>query len=115
MDGRWVIEVGVSGWPSATPRITAGFVLRSRARSRLVTMIAAAPSVWRQQSRRRKGSAIMREFWWSSSVIGFVIIALPFIMACLRVATAIAPNCWLVVPYSCMWRRAIGAYHCIGT
>src|SRR5579862_554680 len=30
--------------------------------------------------------------------------------ACFRQATAIAPNCRDVVPYSCMWRRAASAY-----
>ena len=35
-----------------------------------VTTIATPPSLSWQQSSRRSGSAIIRELWWSSSVIG---------------------------------------------
>jgi hypothetical protein len=49
----------------------AGRFFRSFARSAEVTTIATAPSVSWQQSSSRNGSAIHREFWWSSIVIGF--------------------------------------------
>jgi len=81
----------------------------SRARSAELTTNAAPPSLSRLQSSRRNGSAIMREAWWSSSVIGLIITALPCSSAWARIVTAISPNCRLVVPYSSMWRRAMGA------
>ena len=56
------------------------------------------------------GSAIIRDAWWSSIVIGACICARGFIAAQARCATATAPNCSLVVPYFCMCRRAARAY-----
>ena len=47
-----VYEAGY-GWLAATPITYTGCFARSRARSSLVTMKAAAPSVSRQQSKRR--------------------------------------------------------------
>ena len=46
---------------------------RSCARSAALTTTAAAPSLSRLQSSSRSGSAIIREAWWSSMVIGAVI------------------------------------------
>ena len=60
----------------------------SRARSAAVTITAQAPSLSMQQSSRWSGSAIIREAWWSSKVIGLRIIARGFIEPCLRSATA---------------------------
>jgi hypothetical protein len=48
----------------------------------------------------------MREAWWSASVLGVRCTAFGVRLACLRHATAIAPNCSLVVPNSYMWRIA---------
>ena len=59
--------------------IQAGGWRRSRARSARVTITAHAPSLSMQQSKSRSGSAIIREAWWSSSVIGLRIIARGFI------------------------------------
>jgi len=57
--------------PCDAARITAGFCLRSRARSGVVTTIATPPSLsWQQSRRRSTGSTIQRELWCSSSVIG---------------------------------------------
>ena len=63
-----------------------------------LTTMAQAPSLSRLQSSSRSGSEIMREAWWSSMEIGFVMIALPLRMALARVDTAISPNWRLVVP-----------------
>ena len=53
-------------------RITTGGCRRSRARSAVVATKATAPSLSWQQSRSRKtGSAIQRDSWWSSTVMGF--------------------------------------------
>ena len=56
--------------PWAAPRMTAGAVGQSRARSRLVTTMAWPPSDSWQQSSRRSGSTIQRDAWWSSKVMG---------------------------------------------
>src|SRR5579862_1838485 len=91
-------------WPR--PAISAGFCRRSRARSPLVTMIAPPPSVTRQQSRSRSGSLIIFERWWSSSVIGSRFCASGLVDACFRHVTAMCPYCRLVMPCSCICRRA---------
>ena len=46
--------------PAAAARISAGGLGASRARSALVTISAAAPSVSRQKSNNRSGREIMR-------------------------------------------------------
>ena len=74
--------------PCAAPMIHTGPCLVSFARSAAVTITAHAPSLSMQQSSRCSGSAIIREAWWSSSVIGLRIIARGFIDPCLRNATA---------------------------
>ena len=56
--------------PWAAARITAGGCGSVRARSRLVTTTATAPSLSWQQSSSRSGSAIHREAWCSASVTG---------------------------------------------
>src|SRR5262249_48543175 len=48
----------------------AGRCRRSRARSAVVSRMAQPPSLSRQQSSSRSGSATKREAWWSASVIG---------------------------------------------
>ena len=50
--------------------MTAAGWARSAARSAETTTSATAPSLSWQQSSRRSGSAIIREDWWSSIVIG---------------------------------------------
>ena len=69
-------------------------------------MTATLPFETRQQSSRWNGSAIQRDAWWSSIVSGVRNCAIGLRQAQARVDTAIAPSCSLVVPYSCMWRRA---------
>ena len=114
ISGRWVMEPGESGCPSATPAMVTRRWRRSAARSAALTTMAAPPSLSRLQSSSRNGSEIMRELRWSSSVIGFFITALSFSSACCRQATATSPNCSVVVPYNSMCRRAIGAYSWAG-
>jgi hypothetical protein len=85
------------------------------ARSAVVTTTAAAPSVSRQQSKRRYGAVIIGDARYASRVSGLSFITAPgFSCACFRIAIAIAPSCSGVVPNSCMWRRAMSAYHCGG-
>ena len=48
--GRFGMSSAGVGWPSAAPMTTTGFFRRSRARSRVVTMIAFAQSVSSEQS-----------------------------------------------------------------
>ena len=45
-------------------------------------------------------SGPLGSLWWLTAAVG--------------VASATAPSCSCVVPNSCMWRRAISAYHCGG-
>ena len=94
--------------------IQAGGLRSERARSAVVTITAQPPSLSMQQSSRCSGSAIMRDAWWSATVIGLRIIARGFIDPCVRSATATAPNCSLVQPYSIMWRRANMPNACAG-
>ena len=69
----------------------------------MVTTIATAPSLSWQQSSSRSGSAIIREAWWSSSVIGLPKKnAFGLVAACRRSATATTPKSAEVAPYSCM-------------
>ena len=97
--------------PCAAAEMYAGVVARSAARSADTMTNAWPPSVSWQQSSRCSGSTIIREAWWSSSVIG-----LPkknasgLVAACRRSATATRPKSSDVAPYSCMYRRA-----CIAT
>jgi len=60
ISGRWVMTLGESGWPSATPRTGTGRRV-SAARSALEITTAAPPSLSRQQSKRRNGSEIIRD------------------------------------------------------
>ena len=69
-------------------------------------MMAPPPSVIAQQSNLWSGSAIMRLFSTSSTVIGSRYIAWGFSMAYSRTPTAISASCSDVVPNSCMWRAA---------
>jgi hypothetical protein len=87
-----------SEWDWPMPMMRTGCVALWRARSGVVTMMATAPSLMRQQSSRCSGSTIMREFWWSSIVNGSRMIAFGLRAACLRIVTPTQPSCSLVVP-----------------
>ena len=74
-----------------------------RARARLlVTTIAQAPSVSSEQSSRWRGSAIMREFSTSSTVIGSRKKARGLREAFSRWVTATRAKCSGFAPNSCM-------------
>jgi len=83
--------------------MSAAFPGRSRARSGVVTTMAQPPSLSWQQSKRRSGSAIMREPWCSSCVS-----SLPWkkasglFTACLRVEIDTWARSLLLQPVSCM-------------
>jgi len=98
MSGRWVIALGESGWPTPIPDSTIGGCRMSAARSAPLTTTAAPPSLSRQQSSNRNGSAIIRDAWWSATVIGVRIKALSFSAAWRRMVSATSANCSLVVP-----------------
>ena len=85
MSGRCVMALGESGCPSATPITTTGRCCMSRARSGALITTAAPPSLSRLQSSSRSGSEIMRDAWWSSTVIGLRIVAFGLRAACWRV------------------------------
>ena len=110
-----VVNVGASmrlkwGWCCPMPKIATGFLGKSRARSALVTSTAPPPSDSSEQSSKRNGAQIMREFWWSWSVIGLRMVAFLFKLACLRVEIAISARSSLVVPNSYIWRDAANAW-----
>ena len=58
--GNWMPGCGLTSDPAAAARISAGGFGASRARSALVTISAAAPSVSRQKSNSRSGREIIR-------------------------------------------------------
>ena len=80
------------------------------ATSGLTTTSAPPPSVITQQSRRCSGSAIIGELTTSSTVTTSRSSACGLCWAWWDAATLIQASCWLVVPYSCMWRMAHMAY-----
>ena len=93
----------------------AGVFGRFLARSAEVMTSATPPSDSWQQSSRRSGSAIHREFWCSSSVIGLPWKkALGLFAACRRSATAMRPKSALVAPLTCMYRWAVIATNAAG-
>jgi len=75
MSRFWVMQSGGSPCPSAIPSTRTGCFAPSRARSLLVTTTAAAPSLSREQSKRRSGSAMRRDAWWSSRLMGLACIS----------------------------------------
>ncbi len=97
-----------------TALISAGGCGQSRARSALVTMIAAALSVSTQQSRRCSGLTIQRLLSTSSTVTRFLYSAFGLQDACSLCATLTIAACSGRVPCSYMWRMKVGANHCAG-
>src|SRR6185437_1608946 len=99
-------SLGDSPWPST---LTV-FLARSLATSGATTTRAPPPSLTTQQSSRCSGSLIIGESSTSSTVTGLRSIAFGLYRACWLAATLTAASCALVVPYSCMCRRAASAY-----
>ena len=73
-------------------------------------MTAAAPSERMQHCSLVNGSAIIGPSSTSAIVIGSRTNASGLGPALKRADTAISASCSIVVPYSCMWRRAAIAY-----
>src|SRR5258708_40026913 len=88
-----------------------GTSLRSAACSLRVITTAAEPSVsWQQSKSRMQGSAIQRESWCASRVIGrWKPQAAGFVAAYSRSWTTALPKSALVAPYWCMYRVALSA------
>ncbi|CFN98669.1 Uncharacterised protein [Bordetella pertussis] len=90
----------VCPWPA--PRISTDRLLLAALAARLLITSAAPPSEIRQQSSRRSGVLISREFSTSSMEIGSRLCALGWRPAWRRCSTAMAARCSGVAPYSCM-------------
>ncbi len=67
-----------------------------------------------QISKSRNGSAIIRELWWSSTVISVRKSASGFVAALRRALIDTSAKWSGVVPYTAMWRRAGRANICAG-
>ena len=84
--------------PWAQAWTTAGLWRQSFARSMVVVITATAPSVSRQKSSRRSGSASITEASYSSLVRGTLRTALGRLWVLARVAITISPKASWVVP-----------------
>jgi hypothetical protein len=89
-----------------TARMLTGGPASARARSGDVTITAAAPSDSIQQSYSRRGSAMIREAWCSSTVISWRNRASGLLTALRRALIATSARWSAVVPYRLMCRRA---------
>ena len=84
--------------------------------AQLPTLMATEPSVsWQQSNNRMHGSAIHREDWCSSRVIGrSKPQASGFVAAWARSCTTARPKSELSTPYACMYRVEFSASHDAG-
>ncbi len=95
-------------WAEAATRTRGDFLIR-RASSSGARTTAAAPSVIGEQSRMRSGSATSTDSSTCSAVTGVGNWASGFIEPCRWFLTATSASCRRVVPWRCMWARAIMA------
>src|SRR6516225_12387469 len=85
-----------------------GLLLTSCSASSAETRITVDASVYRSQSQRQKGPAIIREAMYSSMVICFFVMlaARGFLMAFADPTSAICASCSRSMPYLLTWRCA---------